>query len=196
MDMPHFALLHTILNQISPLDQALTSRVAHAMHIQHYPPNATIFACGDKVKTVSFLLDGIGRYFYLDRQGNERNKSLVQPGGAFTSVSSLVTGCPSPFTTQAITHCSTASVHYSTLIELSEQHIELATFVRRLYERLVIKKEKREAAFLMQSATERYQTFLLEFSETCHQIPLRQVAMYLGITDVALSRIRNQMGLT
>ncbi|MCF2908495.1 Crp/Fnr family transcriptional regulator [Pseudoalteromonas sp. DL2-H2.2] len=196
MDMSHFALLHTILNQVSALDQSLTARLAHAMHIQHYPANATIFACGDTVKSVSFLLDGIGRYFYLDSQGNERNKSLVQPGGAFTSVSSLVTGCPSPFATQAITHCTTAKIHYSTLLELSEQHVEVATFVRRLYERLVIKKEQREAAFLMQSATERYQAFLLEFSDTSHQIPLRQVAMYLGITDVALSRIRNQMGLT
>ena len=60
----------------------------------------------------------------------------------------------------------------------------------------MIKKEKREAGLLLLSAKERYQSFLCDFSEEIQHIPLRQVAMYIGVTDVALSRIRREMGLT
>ncbi|CCN83054.1 putative cAMP-binding protein [Vibrio nigripulchritudo SFn27] len=155
-----------------------------------------IFSEGETVSDVHFLLSGIGRYFYLDAEGVERNKSLVRAGGAFTSISSIVEGSPSPLYAETITPCITASVPYSKLVELSEYDLFWATFIRRIYEKLVLKKERREAELLMLDAKTRYQNFLVEFGDESTQIPLRHVAMYLGITDVTLSRIRRDMGLT
>ncbi|MCG8520025.1 MAG: Crp/Fnr family transcriptional regulator [Pseudomonadales bacterium] len=161
-----------------------------------YAPGEYVFSSGDVIRNVYFVMEGIGRYFYIDAGGKERNKSLVRAGGAFASISSCVSDMPSPFFTQAITRCTTASIEYRALIELSQGNRNWAEFVRKLYENLVLKKEKREADFLLLSARERYEQFLAEFAEDCEQVPLRQVAMYLGVTDVTLSRIRREMGLT
>lgn len=57
-------------------------------------------------------------------------------------------------------------------------------------------KEKRDAGFLLLNAKQRYQQFLHEFGHDSDRIPLRHVAMYIGVTDVTLSRIRREMGLT
>ena len=117
------------------------------------------FSYGDTPRAVHFVIDGIGRYFYLDIDGKERNKSLVKKGGAFASVSTLIEGTPSPFFAQTITSCITATVKYDALIKLSEESIEWATFLRKILENLVLKKEKRESDFLLLSATDRYVLF-------------------------------------
>ena len=155
-----------------------------------------IFSSGDFPLDVHFVLSGVGRYFYIDKNGNERNKSLVRKGGAFASISSIVEGSPCPFFAQTLTKCIIASVSYSNLLELSKSNSNWGDLVRKMFERLVLKKEKREAGFLMLSAKERYLEFLNEFGDDSQSIPLRHVAMYLGVTDVTLSRIRREMGLT
>ncbi len=66
----------------------------------------------------------------------------------------------------------------------------------RLLEQLAIKKERREADFLLLSATERYQKFLQDYAYIVNSIANYHIASYLGITEVALSRIRSRLKLT
>jgi CRP-like cAMP-binding protein len=196
MEYDYHTLLHGVLSKITPFNKSDWGKGLPAFSFHTYQPKEYVFSVGDAPSSVYFVIEGIGRYFYIDKEGKERNKSLVRSGGAFSSISTLIEGSPSPFFAQAITQCTTATIKYDTLIELSENHGQWATFLRKVLERLVLKKEKREASFLLMSAKERYEHFLSEFKEDSQLIPLRQVAMYIGITDVALSRIRREMGLT
>ncbi|MCG9677577.1 Crp/Fnr family transcriptional regulator [Vibrio sp. Isolate23] len=196
MDFEATKKLYTVFRQLEDFDQSDLDLAKKFIHFNAYQPKDYIFCQGDFPPEIHFVIDGIGRYFYIDHDGNERNKSLVRIGGAFASVSTVVDGSPSPFYTQALTPCLTASITYKNLLYLADSHRSWGIFLRRLYERLVIKKEQREASFLMLSAKERYLAFLQEFEQDSHQIPLRHIAMYLGITDVTLSRIRREMGLT
>ncbi|MEZ9231416.1 Crp/Fnr family transcriptional regulator [Vibrio amylolyticus] len=189
-------LLLNTFSQLVPFSQEDMALALPFFTFQDYLPKEYIFSSNEVVADVHFVLDGVGRYFYIDEDGNERNKSLVRKGGAYASISSLVEGNSSPFFAQAITQTRVASVNYDHLVELSRINAQWGDFVRKMFERLVLKKEKREAGFLMLSAKERYQHFLIEFGDDSLHIPLRHVAMYLGITDVTLSRVRREMGLT
>jgi CRP-like cAMP-binding protein len=64
------------------------------------------------------------------------------------SVGSLVCGEPSPFSIEALEPCVGAFIGYEGLLSLAEEHREWARLVRRLLERLALKKEQREADFL------------------------------------------------
>ncbi|MCE0557687.1 Crp/Fnr family transcriptional regulator [Motilimonas sp. E26] len=196
MECTHHKSLREIFSQIVPFDQVELDLAYQYFSFQTYKPKDYIFSCGDIVHDVHFIIDGIGRYFYIDKEGNERNKSLVRKGGAFSCVNSLVEGSPSPFFTQAITQCTIGSIAYERLITLSKSNCNWGDFLRKVFERLVLKKEKREAGFLLLSAKERYEQFLVEFGEESRLIPLRHIAMYIGVTDVTLSRIRREMDLT
>lgn len=192
----HLRLLHQIFSTIVPFSNEDWDKGISNFSFHSYEPKEYIFSFGDKPTEVYFVIEGIGRYFYIDMEGKERNKSLVRSGGAFSSISTLINGSPSPFFAQAITQCTTAAINYDVLIELTEHSKQWSSFVRKILELLVLKKEKREASFLLMSAKERYEVFLKEFQQDSELIPLRQVAMYIGITDVTLSRIRREMGLT
>ncbi len=188
--------LFEILQNLAPFSRKKWEGALPLFVFKTYAANEMIFSADDKPMQIHFLIEGIGRYFYIDIEGKERNKSLVKSGGAFASISTLVSGDGSPFYTQAITTCSTGAIAYDDLINLSEQNKNWATFLRRVYENLALKKERREAGFLLLSARQRYEEFLSEFGGQSDLIPLKHVAMYIGITDVSLSRIRKEMGLT
>lgn len=183
-------------NRIHPLTETEWLAAEPLFRLPSFKSGDILFEAGGFDKQIYFVLSGIGRYYYLDIDGNESNKSIVRQGGGFGSLSTCLDNAPSPFTTQALTPLQTVSIHYSDLIKLSEQHLAWATIVRRILERLVIKKEKRESSLLQLSARQRYEEFLREFGEEAEKIRLKQVALYLGITDVSLSRLRKEMGLT
>lgn len=196
MEHEHQKLLHNIFSRIVPFNQNEWDAGLPFFSFHSHEAKQIIFSYGDTPLEIHFVVDGIGRYFYLDAGGKERNKSLVRSSGAFASLSTLIEGSPSPFSAQTITPCTTATINYDDLLALSETSFQWSSFVRKILERLVLKKEKREASFLFMSARERYEQFLCEFKEESHLISLRHVAMYIGVTDVTLSRIRRDMGLT
>lgn len=163
---------------------------------RQFSTGENIIEAGEQVKEIGFILNGLARYYYLTINGVEFNKSFSQQGQVVSSTSSLVTGEPSPFFIQALEPCECIFLKYNDLIVLCDNHRDWERLVRQLLTQLAIKKERREADFLLLSAQERYQTFLVEYADIVERIPNYHIASYLGITEVALSRIRKRLGMT
>ena len=140
-----------------------------------------------------FLVSGIARYYYLSVEGKERNKSFAKPICAITSLPTLIDASPATFSAQALSDCVCLSISYQQIQELNDSYKCWARLCLRIFERLALEKDVRIAELLMCSATERYLIFLEEYAELAEQIPNYHIASYLGITEVALSRIRNKL---
>ena len=50
-------------------------------------------------------------------------------------------------------------------------------------------------SLLTQNPEQRYKSLLNENPKLLHKIPLKMIASYLGVTDVALSRIRKRISI-
>jgi hypothetical protein len=61
---------------------------------------------------------------------------------------------------------------------------------------LFTQQSRREAQLLTLSPEERYQRFLQTDGELAARLPMHQVASYLGISHVSLSRMRARLGMT
>lgn len=68
-----------------------------------------------------------------------------------------------------------------------------SALVQQTLAALLDDKMRREQQFLQCTATQRYQALCSERPDWLAQVPLRHLASYLGITDVALSRIRRRL---
>jgi len=167
-----------------------------AFSIRTYSAKASVINAGDRVQHLHFILDGLARYYYLDLEGREHNKSFCSRRQVLSSTRSLITGAPSPFNVQALTPLTCLSIHYRDMSDLSERFEVWNRLRIHLLEQLVIKKEKREADFLLLTAEQRYRTFLETFAHLEDQLANRHIASYIGVTEVGLSRIRRRMGLT
>ena len=178
------------------LDDAAWNAAEPCFTVRAFRAKAPVIEAGDRVRHLHFVLDGLARYYYLDIEGREHNKSFCGRGQVLSSTSSLITGVPSPFHIQALTPLTCLTIHYRELIALSETYTAWNRLRIRLLEQLVIKKEQREADFLLLSAEERYRKFLEAFAHLEGQLANRHIASYIGVTDVGLSRIRRRLGLT
>jgi hypothetical protein len=60
---------------------------------------------------------------------------------------------------------------------------------------MFIRKEQREASFLLDTAEQRYRNLLEQEPQMVRRVPLKYLASYLGMTAETLSRVRRQASL-
>jgi hypothetical protein len=66
------------------------------------------------------------------------------------------------------------------------------SIARKYTEIIYYEKEKREASLLKENGSERYFNFINEYRHLIGRIPQKDIASFLGLTSVSLSRIRNK----
>lgn len=177
-----------------PSDAWLAAEASFIPH--HFTAGEHVIEAGSSVGTLFFVTFGVARYYYLDERGREFNKAFSTEGQVLSSVSSLVSGAPAPFSIQTLTPTDCLAVPYDAFLTLAEGHAFWGRVRIHLLEQLVIKKERREADFLLLSPTERYQQFLRDYAPIADSVSNYHIASYIGVTEVALSRIRRRLGLT
>lgn len=190
----HFEILYPILNSISPISEDDWNIAKPYFHTKKLKRGEHLFYIDDKVEDFYFLIDGLARYYYLTVDGKEFNKSFAEKKGhLLSSISSVSHGTPCPFSVEVLSDFTCLYISYKKLLELGSEHKQWNDLLLRIYENLIIKKEKREADFLLLNARERYEKFLDDYSMIEDAVTNYHIASYLGITDVALSRIRKEM---
>jgi CRP-like cAMP-binding protein len=189
--------LYPILNNISPISKNIWDDVNDCFKTKEIKKGEHLFRMGDKVYDFYFLGDGLARYYYLTTDGKEFNKSFAEKKGHLIGsifASSKNTG--SPYFVEALSDMIVLYISYKDFVNLGKKYPQWNDLLLRIYENLIIKKERREADFLLLDAQSRYEKFLAEYSMIVDVVPNYHIASYLGITEVALSRIRKQMNLT
>jgi len=133
------------------------------------------------------------RLYYTTPDGSEYNKSFCSGNDFVASYGSLLTGTPASLSIQALTDSKLIVIPYAKFQMLYDRHACWERLGRLLVERLFVKKESRERDFLLLSAEARYLKFMESYGPLAANIPQYHIASYLGITPVALSRIRNRL---
>ena len=151
---------------------------------------------GDTPDEFGFVLKGLFRYYYTDTEGNEFTKSFITESDFLISYTAMVQNTESYYSIEALEESTILVIKYDNWKNLVFRHECWNLLIKSLLESAYIKKEKREREFLLDSAEIRYKRFLKENSNLIERIKQYQIASYLGITPVALSRIKKSMFLT
>lgn len=95
------------------------------------------------------------------------------------------------FTIQALTDCKLIGIpaHFNKTLFSTKKSI-WDTIEKNIFWERYLRTEKRLRSLLVDDASKRYTDFINEFPDIHESIPLYQIASYLGITSVSLSRIR------
>jgi CRP-like cAMP-binding protein len=145
---------------------------------------------GEPVRHFAIVLEGLVRHYYVDAKGRESVKAFRGPGEFSAPYAELIQQKPSRTFIQALAPTRLLTFEAARFEVLAENSLEVHRMARRFVEQHFVTKEQREYEFLQLSAEERYRQFCAERPEHLSHIPQHQVASYIGITPVALSRIR------
>jgi len=141
--------------------------------------------CGE----IWFLVEGAVRYFE-NVDGEHRTTHFFTAPAMFTSYHSLISGAPSEVNILAEAECRILSLPYDRLKEGYDQSHVLERIGRIMAEYQFIAEFNRRRMLLHMDALERYEKLEEEHPEVFQHFQLKDIATYLGITPVSLSRLR------
>lgn len=147
---------------------------------------------GDSCEHVFFCKQGMLRMFYENEEGSEHIKSFVTEGRFFSDYRAYLTGEAAFVSIQALEDSICGSISRSGIEQLYERHICWERFGRKLAEALFIAKSRKERELVELSAEERYLLLLKQYPDLEQRVPQYQIAAFLAISPVSLSRIRNK----
>ncbi len=142
---------------------------------------------------ICFINAGLLRMYYITADGKEMNKSFIMENSFAASYSAWLSRKPARFSIQAIETSQLLVAKLEQVISMFDRHTCWERLGRLLVEQLYVRKEQREAEFLQDDAETRYMHFKQRYPGLEERIAQYHVASYLGITPVALSRIRNRI---
>lgn len=161
---------------------------------QQYRANQTLLNPEQPIDRCWFVISGLLRAVHLSRQGVERNAAFYAEGhwvGAGTPPYATT----STLGIQTLEPSVLLELRYDVLRRWQDELPQVREILGDAIRAVVERAAQREAELLLLDAEDRYRSFLAQHGVLASRIPLHQVASYLGITNVALSRIRARMGL-
>lgn len=160
--------------------------------IEDFRPKSYFVREGQIPNKFGFVLTGLFRYVYISEEGKEFTKVFMPEKSFISSYSSMISKKPSHFFIEAIEDSKVLTISYNCWEELKQRNPKWNLLLIKLLEMGYSVKEKRERDFLLLDAESRYKTFLTEFPTLKNRIKQHMIASYIGITPVALSRIRKK----
>ncbi|MGB0838964.1 MAG: Crp/Fnr family transcriptional regulator [Chitinophagales bacterium] len=139
-----------------------------------------------------FLESGFARSFAIDYDGNDVTTKFFTPSDIVIDWHSYFLKTPSKEYIQATTKCVAWKIYFDNFMKLF--NIEAFREVGRT--RLVknyFELKSHTVSMITDQAKERYLNLVKQQPDVIHNVPLKHIATYLGITDTSLSRIRKEI---
>lgn len=184
--------IRSYLEHFSPLPERDWEVFVSRLEERSFARKELILAAGKIEDHVSFIEEGIIRYFVQEEE-KEITFEIAFPNSFATAYDSFLTRAPVRYHAEALTDVRVWRIGYEDLQEMYATTSVGDRIGRLAAEELYIKKNKRQLSLLKDSAEQRYLGLLTDQPQLIQQVPLKYLASYIGITPQALSRIRKRI---
>lgn len=157
-----------------------------------FSKNEYLVTEGQRCRHIYFLEQGALRGFY-NLDGKEITHWFAFEKDFVTSFHSFSTQQPAVENIQLLEGSILWAISKDRLTGLLNQYHDIERLLRIAYEKYYIRLEDRYVNAQFKTATERYQTLLLQTPHIIERVPLGYIASYLGISQETLSRIRSRI---
>jgi CRP/FNR family transcriptional regulator, anaerobic regulatory protein len=161
------------------------------LELVSYKKKEIILREGEIEDYLCFILEGITKT-YFTRNGKNICIEFGFPNTMHCSFISFETRKPSELSVQALSNLKMFRLHKNHVDEFHSFSKNSERFGRISASVLLADKMKREMMLLSHSAEEKYEYLLRKHPEVAKNIPVKDLASYLGIHPESLSRIRTK----
>jgi CRP-like cAMP-binding protein len=108
------------IESISPLSTQAKEMALPYLKVHTFKPNSHIIDAGDEVQHSYFIISGIARYFYINDEGKEYNKSFIKDGDVLMSFSAFLLQLPSEYFIESLSDLKTVRISHNDLKTLTK----------------------------------------------------------------------------
>jgi CRP-like cAMP-binding protein len=185
--------LRQLVHSLSPTPDEEWVWLEQQLEWREFETGDALFRLNGTDAGIHCVRRGLVRYYYLTEDGRERNHAFAAEGNLVGCLPVIAGSGPCNFTVEALEPTRTVFIPSPAVHEFDTRHECWNRFKLRLMEHVALRKAAREAELLTESAEERYRRFITQFGALAERLPQFHIASYLGITPVALSRIRRRI---
>lgn len=159
--------------------------------LQSYPKGHELVRAGEVCNHIYFIKSGLGKVFYR-KEDKEIIDWIGDEGNVISSIVSFLSRKPGVHIVKLLEPSELVGIHYNDLEQLYRLHHDIERVGRLLTTKALIEMQERVNSMQFETARQRYENFLTRYPGCINRISLGDLASYLGMTQVTLSRIRSQ----
>ncbi len=141
---------------------------------------------------VFYLINGCIR-LYCEKDGEELSTYFFTENMFAGSYDSFLSRKLSKVAIETLEDCEVLVLSHQSQEKLYEIFPKMNEFIRKAIEQRFVILHDLFISYLINSPEERYLTLIKDRPELLQRVPQHQIASFLGITPVSLSRIRNRV---
>lgn len=163
------------------------------MRTLHFPKGSMVIGEGKIDDSVYFIRKGVWRAF-IARDGEEATLWFAVPGETVFSSWGYIKELPSRFTISSSSDSVAVELKKSTIQKLAETSPSIMNWLQELYVDILLNNDDLLVDLSSPKAEKRYLAFMKKMPEIFHEVPLKDIAGFIGVTPQSLSRIRAGLG--
>jgi len=151
-----------------------------------------LLQAGKIANEVYFIVDGCMRLF-CDKEGEEISTYFFTEQMFAGAYDSFISRKPSRHSIETLEDCEVLALTYPALQDLYVEFPKMNEFIRKAIEERFVVLHDLFTDYILNSPEERYLSLQKERPDLLNRISQHQIASFIGITPVSLSRIRNRV---
>ncbi|WP_045690443.1 Crp/Fnr family transcriptional regulator [Hymenobacter sp. AT01-02] len=185
--------LDTFLLQFYPFSPQQLQLIRKQAVARTYQPGDYFSQAGRVAQEIGFVVAGVMRVCYFERDGTENTKYFVEENHFVVDLQSYQFQQPCTEYVQAETQVHMLVFKAHAWQALSLTILAWPQVEQKLFTHALLEKMNRRSALVSPNGATRYAQFLTTFPGLANRIPLAYLASYIGVTPQSLSRIRRRL---
>jgi CRP-like cAMP-binding protein len=157
-----------------------------------FKKKSILLEIGKVSNEVFYLINGCIR-LYCEKDGEELSTYFFTENMFAGSYDSFLSRRPSKVAIETLEESEVLVLTHEAQEKLYKIFPKMNEFIRKAIEQRFVLLHDLFISYLLNSPEERYLTLIKDRPELLQRIPQHQIASFLGITPVSLSRIRNRV---
>lgn len=167
--------------------------LAEAVLQRKLQPGEPLFLTGQSKPFVFVVASGVIKMVYETPQGESWIKGFAQAGLCFASLTALEHQGVTSYSAYAETTTVVEQVDFRLLLQLGARHGAWQAAISEAFKLYGLRKEQREMELLTLSPQDRYLRFIQTHPALAAILRQHDIASYVRVTPVALSRIKSRL---
>lgn len=157
---------------------------------------AYIFRQGEADQSLYFIESGLLKAYYTADDGKAFIKSFILSNDIISSLAASYSAGECSFSLVCLQPTTLIKIPFALIREHSATDLEIANELVQVLLQFAMKKEKREYEFLCLSAEQQFLRLIETTPALLGKVTQSDIAAYLGVTPVGLSRIKKRIQLS
>jgi CRP-like cAMP-binding protein len=184
--------IETFITDIIPIrDKELREILKRECIIESYKKGSRMNELGEPDQYIRFLISGIVRGYFLGSSGKETTSGFAFRPGESIAGTRLLDGSANEMGWDVVEDCEVFCIPVETILALRTQFQEMSDLHVLELAKAALHHMDCRKMLVLKTAKERYEWFLVNFPGIIDRVSHSDVASFLNMTPVTLSRIRN-----